>query len=381
MKILAVIRKSLIEQSRQVWLILLTVLMAPFFVGIYYFMWETTQLTLTVSVVDQDIPVGNTGYGTNFLHWMESKQTDSLPVHFRNAESRSAALLDLEKKQAEAILIIPSDFSSKIMALKNGESVKVPFELSGDMSDPNYMLAAILAHQYLITYIQETSDAELFYEFKETPAGLSGSMKEFDLYVPGLLILSTIMLMFTGAIAFVRESEQGTILRLKLSPLKNYELIGGITFIQILIGLISILATLFLAVLLGFSFSGSWGLLLLISILVCLSVIGFSLILASVTKTMNQILIAGNFPLFLFMFFTGIMLPVHGPTIFRFLDYDFTLPGLMSPYHAVEAIRKVSLFKAGFMDILPELISLIGLTIIYFLIGSFLFRRKHLRLE
>lgn len=381
MKILAIFIKSIKEQVRQFWLVLLTILMAPFFVGIYYLMWESTQLSLNVAVVNHDIATEGISHGDSFYKWATDHQPDSIPIHFHTVNSTEAALKELENKKAETILIIPGSFSEKILELRSGSAVRVPFELSGDLSDPNYMLASIWAHEMIISYIQEAAGVELFYEFTETPAGLSGSLKEFDLYVPGLLILSIIMLMLTAAIAFVRESEHQTITRLKLAQVSQTKIITGITIVQVLIGLISILATLFLAGALGFDFKGSWGLFLLISILVCLSIIGFSLILAAITKTVNQILIVGNFPLFLFMFFTGVMMPIHGPTLFKMFGYDFTLPGLMSPYHAVHAIQKVSNYGAGFQDIWPELIALTGLTILYFLIGAVLFKEKHLKLK
>jgi len=381
MKLLAIIIKSIKEQVRQFWLALLTILMAPFFVCIYYLMWESTQLSLNVAVVNQDIAVESICHGYAFCEWTSDNQLDSIPINFHKVKSVEAALEELENNNSETILIIPGSFSEKILELKSGMAVRVPFEISGDLSDPNYMLASIWAHEMIISYIQEAAGVELFYEFTETPAGLSGSLKEFDLYVPGLLILSIIMLMLTASIAFVRESEQQTIIRLSLTQLSQTTLVAGITIVQVLVGLISILATLLLAGALGFDFKGSWGLFLLISILVCLSIIGFSLILAAITKTVNQILIVGNFPLFLFMFFTGAMMPVHGPTLFKMFDYDFTLPGLMSPYHAINALRKVSNYGAGFQDIWPELIALTALTIVYFCIGTVLFKKKHLKLK
>ena len=41
----------------------------------------------------------------------------------------------------------------------------------------------------------------------ETALGSSGSVDDFNLIVPGILIISIIMLMFTASIAFVAEVE------------------------------------------------------------------------------------------------------------------------------------------------------------------------------
>lgn len=377
----SIIRKNLLEQKRQIWLVLLTLLMAPFFVGVYYLMWETTRLHLVVSVVNEDVLPATVSHGLAFTNWAENHEPDSLPIRFIKASDRAEAMKKLQDQSAHAMLILPASFSERIDALKSGDQTTVPFELSGDLTDQNYMLAAVYAYAWVTEYIASTAEITPFYEFTERPAGLSGSMGEFDLYVPGLLILSTIMLMLTAAIAFVREAEQQTIIRLRLSRVRNKDLVIGISVVQTIIGLLAAGLTLLTALALGFSFSGSWGLLCLIIALVSLSIIAFSLILAALTRTVNQILVVGNFPFFLFMFFTGAMMPVEGPRLFSYLGYDLTLPGLMSPYHAVQAIRKISIYQAGIGDIVPEILALLVLTALYFIIGGWMFRRKHLNLN
>lgn len=380
MKILAVIQKTLKEQFRQFWIVLLTISMAPFFVAIYYLMWETTKPSLDVEVVNTDIGSEGQNYGNLVVQMIDNQLSEDSPIHFRISPDRESAMDQLRNKKSDAILILPNNFTRALLQLERGEKVQVPFELSGDLSDINYMLAATYTYETIVTYINEIIGIEPVYDFIETPAGSSGEIDEFELYVPGLIILSIVMLMFPAAIAFVREPEQRTMIRLKLSHLKSWEFIAGVSVIQVLIGFISAIITLLVAAALGFEFQGSLISFLVIITLTCLSIIGFSLIVAAITRTVNQVLVVGNFPLFLFMFFTGAMMPIHGPTIFSFASYDFTLPGLMSPYHAVNALKKISIFQASMVDVWPELISLLGTTIMYFIIGGWLYRRQHLRL-
>ena len=47
------------------------------------------------------------------------------------------------------------------------------------------------------------------------------SLTEFELYVPGLLILALMMLMFTAAGALIREKDKGTLVRLRLSTSRS----------------------------------------------------------------------------------------------------------------------------------------------------------------
>jgi len=168
-------------------------------------------------------------------------------------------------------------------------------------------------------------------------------------------------------------------IRLKLSPLTAFEFLAGISVVQIIVGLISIGLTLLVAVWLGFNYTHSFLLLLLIAVLTSISIIAFSMILAAATKTVNEVLVVGNFPLFLFMFFTGAAFPLKSAALFSIAGYPVNLQGLMSPTHAIKALNKVLIMNLGLQEILGELIVLIILTVVYFVIGLWLFQRRHMR--
>ena len=197
--------------------------------------------------------------------------------------------------------------------------------------------------------------------------------------VPGLLILALIMLMFSATISIITEVENKTILRLKLSKLGSFNFLTGITVVQIFVGFISIFLTLFTASALGFEYKGSFWLFIFISVLTSISIIAFSLILAGVTKSANEVLTFGNFPLLLFMFFSGAAFPVSGKELFLFMGYSVNIQGLMSPTHAVAALKKVFIYNMGFTDILPEILMLLIITVIYFLIGLWIFNRRQMK--
>jgi ABC-2 type transport system permease protein len=381
MKLWAVIRKSFAEQIRQFWILILSIIMAPFFVGIFYLIYTSTALNLKVCVVNLDKPVGGSStadYSAELLKFLESVKNDTLPVAFREVGSRAIALEEVRNKKSNAMIIIPAGFSDSVRLKQSGANVRVPFELSGNLTETNYMLSSILGITYVSGYINAVTGTLEPYHFIETPSGLSAKLSDFQIAVPGLLILASIMLMFTGAIAFVTEPEKKTMLRLKLSRMTPLTFLTGVTVIQIFVGLVSILMTLGAAYFFGFSFAGSLWQFLLVSTLTCLSVIGFSLILAGCTKSVNEVLVVGNFPLFMFMFFSGSFFPIQGATLFTIGGYPFTIPGLMSTYHGTEALKQVLIYQSGFSGIWPQLVSLTGLTIIYFLVGYWIYRKRHM---
>ena len=381
MKLAAVIKKCLREQLRQFWILAITISMAPFFVGIFYLIYQSTSLNLKVAVVNLDIsdPKDGLNYSRELIRTLEEVENDSIPIRFVPAVSRSEAEINLQGKSVHAILIIPSGFSDSVRLRQSGSAVRVPFEFSGNLTDPQYMIAAIMGVTYVSGFITSATGALEPYHFIETPAGISSQIDDFTLGVPGMLILATIMLMFSGAIAFVVEPEKKTMLRLKLSKVSPLTFLTGVTIVQILVGLVSILLTLGTAYLFGFHFRGSFWLFLLVGVLTSLSVIGFSLLLAGITKSVNEVLVVGNFPLFLFMFFSGTVFPIHGMTLFHLGSYDFTLPGLMSTYHGVDAMKQILIYEANLSSILPQIVSMLAMTGLYFLLGFWVYRRKHMR--
>ena len=64
----------------------------------------------------------------------------------------------------------------------------------GDLTSIKYMVAAIWAGETFSDFIYEATDKKNPVKITETSIGISGKMDSFDLYVPGLLILSIIMI-------------------------------------------------------------------------------------------------------------------------------------------------------------------------------------------
>lgn len=388
MKLISVVKKSLKEQIRSFWMLVLTVSMAPFFVLIYYLINESTQPEYDIIILNQDEGIlyqsEQINYGSQILEALESVGTDtlSIPLDIITESDRQTGIYKLKNRQADAMIVIPPDFSSLVHSmLESGPSGKIEVEFIGDLTSIEYMISAIWAGEIIDRHVFYLAGGERPFTIRETSLGISGDIDEFDIYIPGILIISIIMLMFTASIAIIMEVENRTILRLKLSRISSFGLLGGISVIQVLVGIVSVLLTLVIAVWMGFDYTGSVSILILIAILTCLSIIAFSLIVAGFTKTVNEILVVGNFPLFLFMFFTGAAFPLQGKEIFSFAGYSVSIQGLMSPTHAISAIKKVLIMDMGMKDVLPEILLLVMLTILYFLIGLWIFRRRHMRVS
>lgn len=388
MKLLSVIKKSFKEQIRHFWILILTITMAPIFVSIYYLITETAKPHYDFLILNRDQGIenqsGQVNYGDRLIEAANEflKTAANIPVTVKLADNKAEAVKRVKSRKADALVIIPGDFSQRVHDWLNGkENKSIQIEFVGDLTNINYMVSAIWANEIVNEYVFAATKKTRPLKVIETSLGVSGKIDDFDLCVPGLLILSVIMLMFSATIAIVNEVESKTIIRLKLSKLSALEFLLGISTIQVFVGIASVLLTYVTAVSLGFDFTGSVALLILLAVLTSISIVAFSLIVAAITKTANEVLIVGNFPLFLFMFFTGAAFPMQGKALFFIAGYPITLQGFMSPTHAVSALRKVMIMKMGLGDILPEIIALLIITIIYFIIGVWAFQRRHMKVE
>ncbi len=370
------------EQFRSFWLLLLTVITAPFFVLVYDLISRSYAPVYDIIVLNQDKDIGS---GFSSATW-----GDSLIQSLYNQESKGWKIIlagdrlnaeeNLKSRKADLLMIIPEDFSLTLNALKSGTKSK-PFnlEFSGNIADINYMISAILTYSFVSDFVNAVTGVRPIFNFIENPLGSSGQLTDFEMAVPGLLIFSIIMLMLTASVAMVTEVENKTMLRLKLSKVTTLELMGGITVVQILVGFISVIITLGIAAALGFRFQGSVFLVSLTVLLTTISIIAFSLFIAAFSKTVTQVLIIGNFPLFIFMFFTGAMFPMNVKPWFTPGGYPLSLISFMSPTHSVSALNKLLIMQESFQAIIPELICLILLCILYFILGIWIYRWRHMR--
>ncbi len=319
----------------------------------------------------------NTFYSKPIIDSMKHQSGQMLV--FSDVTSKDSATSTLKQKKSDLLLIFPEEFSSSLAQKSSNPEMKIPIEFSGDVTNWRYLMAGVFIQDYLYkNYFQKQGLKEPF-EFKEIPLGKSSELNDFDMAVPGLIIFAIVMLMYTATIAFVVDIESGTIKRLKMAKVSTFTYIGGLSSVQILIGAISVIITYFTAISLGFNGQGDFWALLLIMLLTCISIIAFSIILAAFCRNITQVVVLGTFPLFLFMFFSGSMFPVQATPLFSIGTFDFGFNGLISSTHAVNAVNKVMVMNMGIRDILPEIITLTLLSIFYFLVGGYLYQRRHLR--
>jgi ABC-2 type transport system permease protein len=229
------------------------------------------------------------------------------------------------------------------------------------------------------SYVNTATDAPRPVTLNEIPLGASNSRSEFENYIPGLLVMAVVLMVFQAAMMPARDIESGALRRLRLTPITSFEYLGGLSIWMTLIAILSILVTFATAVALGFRSQGPLWMAILIDIIAALSIIGVGLVVACLSKTVSQAFVIANFPLGLLMFLTGAVFPLPRPTLFTLFGHPFSYPDLLPPTHAVIALNKIFTLGAGVHEVLFELSALVLLTLFYFGIGVWLFQRTQMK--
>ena len=380
MKILKIFWKTLKEQARDSVTLGLSLIIGSFFVLLYWLMIPSGSTTYGVMV--QNLDTGPRGKeAVSLLERLSYPSGDPL-LDVMLVDNQQKAENVLKDRDAEVLLIIPDNFSITLQAVvdeKNPTPAQVT--LIGDLTNHYYAVGAVMDGSVIDEYVQIQTGEIPPIQFSEIALGASAGRSEFDLYIPGILIVSVVMLVFIVSMTITHEVEAGTLRRLQMTSMKASELLIGISLPTILLGIVSLLLTLIVAIALGFTSQGSIFAALLIGGITAIAVVGIGLIVAAFSKSVSQAFIIANFPLIFFMFFSGAVYPIPRIILFQAAGINISLYDVLPPTHAVMALNKILTLGSGLSDVLYELVSLLILSLLYYLIGIWLFHRRHLRLE
>jgi ABC-2 type transport system permease protein len=385
MRLLSVFRVALREQLRSPWDLILTLLLAPMFIWLYWSMMGGGSTYYKVLIINNDrgsCPVGNPAQtcAEQAVEQMSALTYESGTPLLKLADvhDRAEAETLLRNRKASALLIFSEDFTESI---RNGEPTTAGAQVTfvGDLTNPYYTPAVIFSNAVLEGYVREATGQTSPILVAEEPLGGSASRSEFEIYVPGLLIAASTMMLFSIAILITRQVESGTVRRLQITRMTALDMMGGISTLYILIALVTVALSFATAQALGFRSQGPLWVGMLICALTGISVVGIGLVTACFSKTVARAAIIVNFPLFLVLFFSGAVFPVGNPHLFTLAGRDYGIFDLLPQTHATNALNKVLSLGAGPSDVAFELSALTVLTLLYFVLGVWLFRRMYLQ--
>ena len=282
---------------------------------------------------------------------------------FRLAENlhSEAEMLDAFKKnKLKLIMVIPTDFESKV---SRGEA---NIQLIADGSDPN--LASILttsAEAIIMTWMKgnftqkmeiETIDPQVRWHYNP-------ELKSAEMFVPGVV---TIILMLVSAmltsISITREKELGTIEILYVSPLRPVTIIIGKVVPFAILSIINTIMILGAAYLIfSVPVNGSILLLLAESMLFIMTSLGLGVLISTVSDTQQTALMLSLF---------GLMLPtiLLSGFIFPISSMPFPLQMISNVIPAkwfLIIIKAIMLKGVGIAYFWKETLVLVGMSLFF----------------
>lgn len=408
MKLIAVFKKSMIEQFRDYKALILTILSPIAFIVIFGLAFGQGFYTYTLGITNKD-------QGTLGNVLIQNIQTSQYPNGNKIFETvivdNQLETFDkaIKQQKYDAHLLIPANFSE---SFKNSMGTFSSFNNSNDPNDPNdssdsnnshsssrapqddhaaivisgnpsnltYNLISSFVENQIHSFVWENvkikNPTKIVYD--HTGFQQIQVKSEFDNMAPGLIVFSVFFLMILSAMMITKEIENGTIERIILAKTKPIEFCGGISLAQMGLAVIMLPLVFAASRLVGFHTSGSFLLAYVVSLIATFSAIGIGLIIAAFCKTSLEAFIIGNVVLTPMMFLAGIFFKVPPIKLFTIMDKEIELLSLMPTLDAVNAMNKILLQNADFYSVVPELIVLIILSAFYFLMGVVLFKRRYM---
>jgi ABC-2 type transport system permease protein len=387
MRLFPLFKKALIENFRDWKILVIGITFAPFFVVLMHFYFGEATETYRVVFVDHDR--GATAQDGTFIRAGQtliseietfSNQDGSVVLKVTREEEMIEAQKRLEKKSVDLIVEIPENFSQTFSDYKEGKSPEQAIvKTYGDPANPKYIMAAAWSDSLAYQFALEWTGVEVPLELETKGIAQQESLTEFDLYVPALLGLALMMLMFTAAATLIKEKDKGTIIRLRIANMTVTEWMVAMSLVQVIIGLMALGATSLTAIAFGYQASGSMMALAIVGVVSCLALIAISVLVAAVLRTVFDLMTVGCFPFFILMFFSGGMFPIPTIPLFTLFGHSFNVNDILPTTHSIEAFAKILNQGAGLRDVAFEVGAVIVLTIIFFAAGVWMFTRRHMR--
>ncbi len=284
--------------------------------------------------------------------------------------TRESAAADwLQRGQARVALVVPEGFQRD---LTRGQAPAIQVLLDGtnsNMAAQARGYAIEIAGRFMTTFVSDGPVAR---------AGAVPVVRVWynpDQTYTSFMVLSMVALaaLMVGVIhpaaTIVREKETGTIEQLRVTPIGTAELFMAKTLPTLAIGLLSVFPSLLIVWWFGVPLRGSLPLFLALTAVFLLSAIALGVLVASISRTLQQALLLSFFGLFPLMFLSGTLAPVESmPDALQTLS-------LASPLrHYMDVILGVFLKGAGVAELWPQTLALAAIGAPLFALAAIIFR-------
>jgi hypothetical protein len=339
----------------------LALLSAPALILVYWLIFSGGPRQIRVAFVDLD---GSAATLRLLARAAGSEAGASFSL--KAAPDEDALARRIALRDADIGVILPRGFAA---ALSGGGVAEL--RVLGDASNPRYppALAALglMASAGLEAAGEGAAGPRI--EIREEFLGSSGRLGAFDLYVPGLLVISLIMALFPVGLSLQAEKSSGGLRRLRMAGVRSWEMGLGLGLAHLCVCALSFALAFAFARLLGYRGSGNPGAMLLTGCLTGLASVGMGLALGCAAKDGQQVFLLGFLPFVLLTLLSGAAYPMP-----RLMVLD-----LLPSTHAVRAMGLILIGRGGTGELARPLASLAASALAYYLGGLGFFTLRYRR--
>ena len=270
----------------------------------------------------------------------------------------------IRNQKADMGIVFSTDFASKHGGI----------QLITDGTDPN------MAQQYN-NYASQIMGTQLMNVMqKKAPNAIAlkmlynPQMKSSYNFVPGIMgILLMLICAMMTSISIVREKERGTMEVLLVSPVRPFLIILAKAVPYLVLAFVVLLAILLMSrYVLFVPISGSLWLILLVSTIYIFMALSLGLLISTIAKTqMAALLMSAVMLLMPCTMLSGMMFPIESmPHVLQWVA------ALIPPRYYISAMRKLLIMGVSFRYVLPEVVTLLGMTALFLTVALLKFNKR-----
>lgn len=270
----------------------------------------------------------------------------------------------IRNQKADMGIVFSTDFASKHGGV----------QLIIDGTDPNMAqqynnYASQIMGTQLMNVMQRKSPSAIALKMLYNP-----QMKSSYNFVPGIMgILLMLICAMMTSISIVREKERGTMEVLLVSPVRPFLIILAKAVPYLVLAFVVLLAILLMSRFVLFvPIAGSLWLILLVSTIYIFMALSLGLLISTIAKTqMAALLMSAVMLLMPCTMLSGMMFPIESmPHVLQWVA------ALIPPRYYISAMRKLLIMGVSFRYVLPEVITLLGMTTLFLTVALLKFNKR-----
>ncbi|MBU0558621.1 MAG: ABC transporter permease [Bacteroidetes bacterium] len=361
--------KQLVRDKRMIFVIFF---FPVFLLGIFGYAVNFDVRNIQLVVLDRD----NSEISRDFINSISSSSYFEIVKYISNDDEVAESL---NKKEAQAILIIPTDFSKNLSSRRDAPKLQILIDgVDGNTAAiiTNYINAAVFGfNQKYQNEVMSSYGRTVFTPIDFRPIfWFNPDLQTTKYLLPGLIALILIVTaVLTVSLSLVREKERGTIEQINVSSLSTIELLIGKALPYLTISLLNAVLIIIAGYLLfDIEIKGSYALLLLTTLVFLSSATAMGIFISVVSESQQVAFTLATFASLLpSLILSGFIFPIDGmPEVIQILT------NITPAKFFIVALRAIMLRGVGLHAFWTQLIYLMIYTSVFLIAATVINKKK-----